>query len=105
MSARTAEESPQPRDETLPPQPLRPILRGVETSASTASERVQEIALGALIRDLHKRLMRIELMLRILPVLVAQVADPTHLSIEGAARVLGVSTKTIRRRIASGGLI
>ena len=54
--------------------------------------------------DIHRRLCRIEQLLRIVPVLVAQIADPTHLSVEGAARVLGVSVKTIRRRIASGTL-
>jgi hypothetical protein len=67
----------------------------VSTDAVVASQ---------VLRDLVGRLDRIEQMLRILPILVAQTADPTHLSVEGAARVLGVSTKTIRRRIESGTL-
>jgi len=54
--------------------------------------------------DIHRRLCRIEQLLRIVPVLVAQATDPTHMSVEGAARVLGISVKTVRRRIASGTL-
>jgi hypothetical protein len=54
--------------------------------------------------DMHRRICRIEQLLELLPLLLAQVTDPTHLSIEGAARALGVSTKTIRRRISAGSL-
>jgi|GEM_PF-2969079 len=54
--------------------------------------------------DLHRRLCRIEQILELVPLLLAQVVDPTHLSIEGAARALHVSPKTIRRRIAAGTL-
>jgi hypothetical protein len=54
--------------------------------------------------DMHRRICRIEQLLELLPLLLAQVTDPTHLSIEGSARALGVSTKTIRRRISAGTL-
>src|SRR3954454_19226776 len=82
----------------------RAALHIVESSTQPHAASTDAVVASQVIRDLYGRLIRIEQMLRILPVLVAQVADPTHLSIEGAARVLGVSTKTIRRRIASGGL-
>lgn len=52
--------------------------------------------------DMHRRLCRIEQLLELVPLLLAQVTDPTHLSIASAARALGVSEKTIRRRISSG---
>ncbi|HET8798198.1 MAG TPA: hypothetical protein VFO89_10950 [Thermoanaerobaculia bacterium] len=54
--------------------------------------------------DLHRRVCRIEKILELVPLLLAQVVDPTHLSIDGAARALHVSAKTIRRRIAAGTL-
>ena len=46
----------------------------------------------------------LEKLMHVVILLVAQTADPTHLSIEAAARALGVSAKTIRRRIAAGSL-
>jgi hypothetical protein len=62
-------------------------------------------ALGEwLLPDLHRRVCRIEQILELVPILLAQVVDPTHLSVEGAARALHTSTKTIRRRIKSGTL-
>jgi hypothetical protein len=54
--------------------------------------------------DMHRRVCRIEQLLELLPLLLAQVVDPTHLSIDAAARALGVSAKTIRRRISAGTL-
>lgn len=54
--------------------------------------------------DMHRRICRIEQLLELLPLLLAQITDPTHLSVEAAARALGVSTKTIRRRISAGTL-
>jgi hypothetical protein len=49
--------------------------------------------------DLNKRMTRIEKLLELLPILLAAQVNPTHVSIDGASRILGVSTKTIRRRI------
>ena len=79
-------------------------LRIVESPTQPRAARSDAVVASQVIHDLYRRLDRIEQMLRILPILVAQTADPTHLSVEGAARVLGVSTKTIRRRITSGTL-
>lgn len=64
-----------------------------ETAALPASNPMREIL---------TRLGRIEAYLATVQLLVAQSTDPTHLSIEGAARALGVSVKTVRRRIAAG---
>jgi hypothetical protein len=85
------------------------------TPADQASLRVVESTpfeqgtgdpgIGAwLLPDLHRRVCRIEQILELVPILLAQVVDPTHLSIECAARALHVSPKTIRRRIAAGTL-
>jgi hypothetical protein len=79
-------------------------LRVVESSAQPDAAPTDAVVAWQVIRDLYRRLDRIEQMLRILPILVAQTADPTHVSVEGAARLLGVSTKTIRRRLSSGTL-
>jgi len=79
-------------------------LRIVESSAHPDAVPTDAVMAWQVIRDLYRRLDRIEQMLRILPILVAQTADPTHVSLEGAARLLSVSTKTIRRRIESGTL-
>jgi hypothetical protein len=81
----------------------RASLRIVE---STLAEQVSTDATGAawMLPDLHRRLCRIEQILELVPLLLAQVVDPTHLSIDGAARALNVSPKTIRRRIAAGTL-
>lgn len=57
-----------------------------------------------LLHQVHDRITELEKLMRVVILLVAQSADPTHLSIEAAARALGVSTKTIRRRIAAGSL-
>ena len=57
-----------------------------------------------LLHRVHERIAELEKLMRVVILLVAQSADPTHLSIEAAARALGVSTKTIRRRIAAGSL-
>jgi hypothetical protein len=57
-----------------------------------------------LLHRVHDRITELEKLMRVVILLVAQSADPTHLSIEAAARALGVSTKTIRRRIAAGSL-
>ena len=91
-----------------PPAGAAPVdqasLRIVESTTQPGAASTDAVVAWQVIRDLYRRLDRIEQLLRILPILVAQTADPTHLSVEGAARVLGVSTKTIRRRIASGTL-
>jgi hypothetical protein len=79
-------------------------LRIVESPTQPRAAPSDAVVASQVLHDLNRRLDRIEQMLRILPILVAQIADPTHLSVEGAARVLGVSTKTIRRRITSGTL-
>lgn len=81
----------------------RASLRIVEL---TPDERASPDAAGAewMLPDVHRRLCRIEQILELVPLLLAQVVDPTHLSIEGAARALHVSPKTIRRRIAAGTL-
>ena len=76
----------------------------VEPPAQHAAAPADAVVASQVVRDLARRLDRIEQLLRIFPILIAQTADPTHLSIEGAARVLGVSAKPIRRRIASGTL-
>jgi hypothetical protein len=82
----------------------RAALRIVESSTQEPPASTDAAVASEVVRDLYRRLGRIEQLLRIFPILIAQVADPTHLTIEGAARVLGVSTKTIRRRVASGTL-
>ena len=51
--------------------------------------------------DINKRITRIENLLELLPILLVAQAHPTHVSIDGAAKILGLSTKTIRRRIKS----
>jgi len=55
-----------------------------------------------LLREILDRIERIEAYLATVQLLVAQSTDPTHLSIEGAARALGMSVKTVRHRIAAG---
>jgi hypothetical protein len=92
------------RPAALPAAADRAALRIVEPSTQHPAASTDAVVASQVVRDLYGRLDRIEQMLRILPILVAQTADPTHLSIEGAARVLGVATKTIRRRIESGTL-
>ena len=81
----------------------RASLRIVE---SMPIEQASTDAAGAawMLPDIHRRLFRIEQILELVPLILAQVADPTHLSIEGAGRALHVSPKTIRRRIAAGTL-
>ena len=49
--------------------------------------------------SLNQRIARIEQLLELLPILLVAQVDPTHLSIDSAAKIVGVSTKTIRRRI------
>ena len=49
--------------------------------------------------SVNQRIARIEQLLELLPVLLIAQVDPTHLSIDSAAKIVGVSTKTIRRRI------
>lgn len=49
--------------------------------------------------SLNQRMARIEQLLELLPILLIAQVDPTHLSIDSAAKIVGVSTKTIRRRI------
>ena len=49
--------------------------------------------------SLNQRIARIEQLLELLPILLVAQVDPTHVSIDIAAKIIGVSTKTIRRRI------
>ena len=49
--------------------------------------------------SLNQRIARIEQLLELLPILLVAQVDPTHVSIDSAAKIVGVSTKTIRRRI------
>jgi plasmid maintenance system antidote protein VapI len=49
--------------------------------------------------DINKRITRIEKILELLPILLVAQLNPTHVSIDGAAKILGVSTQTIRRRV------
>lgn len=83
--------------------PARDALRLGE-AAEVHQHDAHENSTVPRLSDIHRRLCRIEQLLELVPLLLAQVVDPTHLSIEGAARALHVSTKTIRRRIAAGTL-
>jgi hypothetical protein len=70
-------------------------------------EAVPADAAGAawMLPDLHRRVVRIEELLRLLPIILAAAGvDCTHVSCEAAARALGVSVKSVRRRIAAGSL-
>lgn len=89
-----------------PAAPLRTDRASLRIVEPTPVERASADAAGAawMLPDLHRRICRIEQLLELVPLILAQVADPTHLSIEGAARALHVSPKTIRRRIAAGTL-
>ncbi|HKR66079.1 MAG TPA: hypothetical protein VJZ00_20270 [Thermoanaerobaculia bacterium] len=49
--------------------------------------------------SLNQRIARIEQLLELLPILLVAQTDPTHVSIDSAAKIFGVGTKTIRRRI------
>lgn len=79
-------------------------LRIVESAQPTGSVPIDAGAATWLLPDIHRRLSRIEQLLELVPLLLAQVTDPSHLPIESAARALHVSAKTIRRRIAAGTL-
>jgi hypothetical protein len=81
----------------------RASLRVVE-SARVEQASADSADAAWMLPDLHRRVCRIEKILELVPLLLAQVVDPTHLSIEDAARALHVSPKTIRRRIAAGTL-
>jgi hypothetical protein len=76
----------------------RASLRIVESSPFQGAPTDAGNAAGMLV-DLHRRIARIEQLFELVPLILAQVADPTHLSIKRAADALHVSTKTIRRRI------
>jgi hypothetical protein len=81
----------------------RASLRIVESAPFQGSPADAGGAEGMLV-DLHRRIARIEQLFELVPLLLAQVVDPTHLSIERAAEALHVSMKTIRRRIRAGTL-
>lgn len=49
--------------------------------------------------SLNQRIARIQQLLELLPILLVAQVDPTHVSIDSAAKIVGVGTKTIRRRI------
>lgn len=57
-----------------------------------------------LVEDISRRLANVEQLLELLPILIAAHGDPTHVSVPDAARILGVSQRTIRRKIARGQL-
>jgi hypothetical protein len=74
------------------PAPYEPVPTGAEGAAW-------------MLPDLHLRVCRIEELLRLLPIILAAAGvDSTHLSVEASARALGVSVKSVRRRIAVGSL-
>jgi len=57
-------------------------------------------AVLGMVERLSVRLTRVEQLLELLPLLLATAGvDPTHVSIDTAARMLRVSVPTIRRRI------
>lgn len=89
-----------------PAAPLRTDRASLRIVEPTPDQQASADAAGAAwtLPEIHRRLCRIEQILELVPLLLAQVVDPTHLSIEGAARALNVSPKTIRRRIAAGTL-
>jgi hypothetical protein len=77
-------------------------LRIVE---SAPCEPAPADAAGAawMLPDLHRRVVRIEELLRLLPIILAAAGvDSTHLSVEASARALGTSVKSVRRKIATG---
>jgi len=78
-----------------------------ETPSTISRTSLHAGGLDSLREDLSKvyeRLLAIEHLLALVPLLLAQSVDSTHLTIEAAARLVGVSTKKIRRRIANGTL-
>lgn len=64
----------------------------------------EESRLEAALDEVSRRLTSVERLLELLPILVSAHGDPTHVSVPDAARILGVSMRTIRRKIASGQL-
>ena len=79
-------------------------LRIVELPPGKAAP-AEAMGTAWILRDLHRRVGRIEELLRLLPIILAAAGvDSTHLSVEASARALGVSVKTVRRRIAVGSL-
>ena len=75
----------------------RPNVYVAEITAADLAVRigVLEQTVAELVRQLGASL---EITKRVL----ARVSDPTHVTINEAAQILGVNAKTIRRRIASG---
>ncbi len=67
-------------------------------ASADASETVK------VLRDLAHRLGRIEQTLSVVMLIAARLTDITHVSVPEAARALGVSVKTVRRRIEAGSL-
>lgn len=67
-------------------------------------KNVDEARLLASIDDIARRLSSVERLLELVPILIAAHGDPTHVSVGDAARILGVSMRTIRRKIARGEL-
>jgi hypothetical protein len=98
---RTARDMHDELEEHLPAD--RASLRIVESAPFQGAPTDAGSAAGMLV-DLHRRLARIEQLFELVPLILAQVADPTHLSIARAADSLRVSEKTIRRRIRAGTL-
>lgn len=76
----------------------------VATTTARRSAVVNEARLLAAIEEIGRRLARVEQLLELVPVLVAAHGDPTHVSVSDAARILRVSVRTIRRKIARGEL-
>jgi excisionase family DNA binding protein len=72
--------------------------RGVDTA--TGSDDPVTVVLT----ELLDRVRHIERVLDLVPILLAAHGDPTHLAVPDAARALGVSVRTIRRKIARGEL-
>jgi excisionase family DNA binding protein len=59
---------------------------------------------AVVLTELLDRVRHIERVLDLVPILLAAHGDPTHLAVPDAARALGVSVRTIRRKIAHGEL-
>lgn len=52
--------------------------------------------------EIRSEIRRLRELFEIIPLLLSHVTDVTHVSVPRAAELLGVSQKTIRRRIAAG---
>lgn len=75
-----------------------------DCNSTTSPDESRLDALARAIAGCAERLAHIERLLEIVPVLLAAHADPTHIAVPDAARILNVSQRTIRRKIQRGEL-